>query len=736
MARTPKSRSETVSIGSGSLPRIITKKLTDWKKEPDLLDLKADLEGARGSHDSMVNKIKHWRDLRDVTGSAAPVKVTGRSSIQPKLIRRQAEWRYSALSEPFNSGPNLFTAKPRTAEDATAAKQNALLLNYQFDTKIDRVKLVDEYVRTTVDEGTVIVRTGWERVTRKVTKKEPIFNYMEVQSEEELQKLEQAMALKMHNPRGFKDLPEEIQASVEYLMETQKPTVAEIAGYEDVESEEVLVNKPTVEVLNAENVFIDPSCGSNLEKAGFVVYSFETSKAELKKDGRYKNLDAVNWSGASILGQPDHDSKTPGDFNFKDDLRKRIVAYEYWGYAPINDDDILVPIVATWIGDVLVRLEENPFPDGLPPFVVVPYLPIKNQLAGEPDAEILEDNQRVMGATYRGIIDLMGRSANAQQGTAKGFLDTVNRRRYEQGKDYEFNPSNGDPRLSVYQHQFPEIPASAMNLIQLQNYEAEALSGVKAFAGGLSGNAYGDVAAGIKGMLDAAAKREMNILRRLASGMKKIGVKICAMNAVFLSEEEVVRITNTTFVTVKREELKGNFDLVVDIATAEVDMAKSQDLGFMLQTMGPNMDAGLGNKVLAEISELKQMPDLAEEIRQYKPAPDPIAEQIKQLEVKKLEMEIQKLQSDIAKNQSEIAKNEAVAQKTSTEADLNNLQFLEQESGTHHARDLEKQSEQARSNQGLAVTKALLATRKPEETKPDIAAAVGFNRISDAMAAQ
>src|SRR5690606_39118291 len=129
---------------------------------------------------------------------------------------------------------------------------------------------------------------------------------------------------------------------------------------------------------------------------------------------------------------------------------------------------------------------------------------------------------------------------------------------------------------------------SAIVMLQMQNQEAEALTGVKAFSGGLSGDAYGEVATGIKSVLDAATKREMAILRRLASGLVQVGKKICAMNAIFLSETEVVRVTNEQFVEVRREDLAGNFDLKVDISTAEVDNNKAQDLAFMLQTMGNN----------------------------------------------------------------------------------------------------------------------------------------------------
>lgn len=220
----------------------------------------------------------------------------------------------------------------------------------------------------------------------------------------------------------------------------------------------------------------------------------------------------------------------------------------------------------------------------------------------------------------RGMIDLLGRSANGQQGFAKGMLDPLNRRRYEAGEDYEFNP-NLSPINGLIEHKYPEIPQSAMGMIGIMNNEAEALTGVKAFSGGMSGDAYGDVAAGVRGILDAASKREMGILRRLAKGIADVGKKIASMNAVFLSEEETIRITNTEFVKVNREDLKGNFDFEVDINTAEVDDAKSKDLAFMLQTMGPNGDQDLSKMILAEIADLKRMPDFANRIRNFKPQP-------------------------------------------------------------------------------------------------------------------
>ena len=703
-------------------------KLTDWEKEPDVRDLKQDLENARPAHQSRMQDIQRWSDLMAVRGSAKPKQVKGRSSVQPKLIRRQAEWRYSALTEPFLGSNKLFKVEPVTFEDAEAARQNSLVLNWQFRTKLNRVNFVDNFVRATVDEGTSITRVGWKRQTIMVDQEVPVYDFFPLQTEEQLAAFQTALDQHAADPRGYEeDVPDEIKAAIELYIESGQATYAQQSGVTTVKVEKVLVNQPVVDLLDPQNVIIDPSCNGDLDKALFVIVSFETNKADLLKEPeRYKNLDAVNWEGNMPMTQPDHNTSTPDSYQLNDPLRKKVVAYEYWGFRDIHGDGELVPIVATWIGDICIRMEENPFPDGKLPFVVVPYLPVKRNLYGEPDAELLEDNQKILGAVTRGMIDLLGRSANGQQGMAKGMLDPLNRRRYDNGQDYEFNPSMS-PANGVIVHKFPDIPQSALLMLNLQNQEAEALTGVKSFAGGISGEAYGDVAAGIRGVLDAASKREMAILRRLAKGMTEIGNKIIAMNAVFLSEKEVIRVTNKEFITVKREDLIGNFDLETDISTAEVDNAKAQDLAFMLQTLGPNSDPGIVMMILAEIADLKRMPELANKLRNWRPQPSPEQQELQRLEIEKARKEVEKLQS-------EISLNNAKAQEALANKDQKNLDYVEQETGTKHARDMEKQRGQAQGNQALEITKALTKSLKEGEQRPNLEAAIGFNQLSDRLA--
>ena len=700
-------------------------KLTDWANEPTVADLKSDLEASKPAHDARLLKIREWKSLFNVTGKNAPKAQEGRSKIQPKLVRKQAEWRYAALTEPFLSSDKLYDVKPATFEDVKSALQNDTVLNWQWRTKLPRVRFIDTYVRAAVDEGSVITRLGWSRQTTKVKEIVPVWGFTEVTDPEAAQMIEQTALLKSNNPREYEEtVPDDMKESVSFYEENQVFVMAQQIGEEEIEVEKILSNKPVVKVENPENFYVDPTCEDDLDKANFAVVSFTTSNAELKKEPeRYRNLEFVNWDDAALLMVPDHESSTDNNFNFSDSLRKKIVAYEYWGFYDIHNTGELVPIVATWVGSTMIRMEENPFPDRKIPFVVESYMPIKRELFGEADAELLGDNQAVLGALMRGMIDLLGRSANSQQGIAKGMLDTVNRKRFDRGLDYEFNPNFNPAAGGLHEHVYPEFPTSGLTMMNLQHQEAESLTGVKSFSGGISGEAYGDVAAGIRGVLDAASKREMAILRRLANGIKSIGDKIIAMNSVFLSEEEVIRVTNDEFVTVNREDLAGNFDLIVDISTAEVDNKKAQDLAFMLQTMGNTVEFPIVRMMLVQIARLQRMPDLAKAIEQFEPQPDPLEQQLKEIAIQEAMKKVELLESQIELNK-------AKAERELQEANKRNLDTTEQETGTTHEREMAKQKGQSQGNQDLAITNALTKPRKEGESNPDIEAALGFNALS------
>lgn len=674
-------------------------KLTKWKNEPTVDELKQDLTDSETAYSMHNADVQHWLDL--MHPKPFDTKKEARSRIQPMLIRKQAEWRYASLSEPFLSNPNIFRVKPLTFEDTFAASQNELVLNNQFNTKLNKVHFIDDLVRTVVNEGTAIVRVGWEYSESTMERLVPMYQPYPYNEQMDANGAIKDSIMKMielySDPISRRSIPEEWVEPTKYNAEQQQqinqmidqlqqmaqqtgqqPDMSQVPEFAPVYPIRVgsmyaevpnIKNQPTVEVCKYSDVMIDPTCDSDISKAEFIIFKFETCLADLKKDPRYKNVDKIDLDNLDPQDIMEDYNEYTRSFNFKDDARKKFVAYEYWGNWDISKDKTKKPIVATWVGDIMIRCEENPFPDGEVPFVLFRYLPKAGSIYGEPDASLLEDNQRIIGALTRGAVDLLAKSANSQTGIAKGTLDAVNKRRFDLGQDYEFN-LNMDPRATIFQHAYPEVPNSVINMLQMQTMEAENITGIKAYGTGSGDPAQNASATQIRGAMDSASKREMGILRRLQEGMVKIARKIIAMNGEFLSEEEILRVTNEEFVTIRRDDLPGNFDLVIDISTNEQEDVKAQELAFMLQTLGQDMDNPMRNLILSEIAKLRKMPELAKRIQNYRPQPDPIMEQIKQAQLENWQLLNEKLKAEIQKLMAESQKIGAEAQTEMADAQL------------------------------------------------------------------
>lgn len=658
------------------------REMVDWKNIPTLKDLKDNLTEATPSHNNHVSTVNEY--ISTLRGELRAKIMEGRSKVQPKLVRKQGEWRYSALEEPFLSTNDMFKVSPVTYADVESARQNELILNKQFRVDIPKVKLINRLVRTAVNTGTVIIKLGWETEKDTVIEEVPVFTKSLEETYEVLTQMVQA---------GQISEEESIQ-----ILESGQPIQI---GVESVEIEKEVINRPVVQIRDSRNVIIDPSCEGDIDNAQFIIDKFTTDLSSLKKDGRYYNLDKIeekNYATVDDTYYHDNDYKSDPSFRFTDKPRKKLVAYEYWGYWDIDDSGIVKPIVATWVGDTIIRLEENPFPDKKLPFVVIQYLPPDNEtIYGDSDASLLKDNQDIIGAVSRATIDLIGRSANAQRGVRKDLLDPINRDKFNKGLDYEFNPVS-NPKDAVVTSKLPEIPRSALEVIQLQNNEAEALTGVKAFTGGISGDALGSSVGGVRSALDATAKRELGILRRLSEGIKQVGRKIISMNAVWLADEEIIRITDSEFVNIKRSALAGNFDLSLEVSTAEMDNQKAGELSFMLQTTGNTLPFDITKIILCKIADLRKLPDLSKMIQDYTPQPDPFVQEKNRLEIELLKAQISnenaKAQENIvdvqlkaAKTQAELAK----ARLSGSKADEVDLNYLEQSSGLKQERALESQ---------------------------------------------
>lgn len=594
-------------------------------KNEILKNLKADMKEAERLQREWFIKREEWSS--QTKGAPYGNEVDGKSKIVSKDIKKQLEWMLPSITDPFLSTSDVIKCNPVTYEDGKSARQNELLLNTQFCRKFNRYNFIMKATKVLVTEGSVVIQTGWD------------YEEEEVEAEVEVVNIDE-------NGREFVD--------TEISMQTN-----------------VIRNQPTAVVCRNEDIFIDPTCMDDMEKCQFVIHRYESSLNALKQDGRYENLDKVEAAQYNLTNDPQYLREDQTYFEFKDKPRKKFVVHEYWGNYDIDGDGIAEPIVCAWVGNTIIRLESNPYPDNKPPFVIVPFSAVPFQMFGEALAETIGDNQKVKTAITRGMIDNMAKSNNAVVATRKGALDPVNRKKFLKGENFEFNGTPGD----FWQGSYNQLPSSAFDMLNLQNNEIESQTGVKSFSGGISGNALGSTATGARGALDATATRRLNLVRNMSENMiKPIMRKWMAYNAEFLEEEEVIRITNDEYVPIRRDDLAGKIDIDISISTSEDNAAKSQELSFLLQTVGPSEDPSIRREIMAQIMDLMKMPEQAKKIRDYQPQPDPVQQKMQELQIAKLEAEIGKIKADAANKLASSVENEADRDEKLAQAELKRAQ--------------------------------------------------------------
>ena len=139
----------------------------------------------------------------------------------------------------------------------------------------------------------------------------------------------------------------------------------------------------------------------------------------------------------------------------------------------------------------------------------------------------------------------------------------------------------------------------------------------------------------------------------------------------------------------------------------------------LAQTNASVMDPEINKMIWAKILKLKKQPDLAQQILEFQPEPDPVAEQLKQMQLQnaillneKIKKEIEEIDSRVHERVSRVLENEqdvgtkmanerlliSQAEKTQAEADELNRKFVDEATGASRDRQLEDKVLDAKSN--------------------------------------
>ena len=631
------------------------------KTKNDLLQhVKADYKGAEVSKNENDGKIKAWEAIRD--SQLYGTEVDGKSKYVSDLTKNLLDWQIPSLVDPFVSTPDVINCKPFTFADPLIAAQEEAVLTHQVIQTADHFSFMTDLMTYIAEKGTAFVKTGW------------VF-------QEEEQEVEQPIIA--IDPMSGQEV---------------------MVGIELVKQMVTTVNKPTRIVIDPIDIRMDPTCGGKISNASFVIHDWETDLSTLRKDGRYKNLDKIKED----IGRDEtytHKDSTDDTFRFEDSARKKIIVHEYWGKYDLNGDGIAEPVVCAWIGDIVIREEENPLPGQEIPFEKGVYRKLPGFIWGEPLAAKTGKRQHIDSVLHRGIFDDMKLANNGQTGTKKGFTDEANLRKMKQGQDFEYNTTMSD----VYQDQYRGLNQSVFNVMAKNEAGAESAVGVSMMNHGTGGNALGSSAAAVNATTTSSAKREMHIVRGVAEDcIIPMLKKFSRYNREFLSPEEVSAITDKEYIEPKND---NEYDIKMTLESAESRAAKAQSTGFVLQTMGPNMPPQAMTVLLArymkligelDVSHMIENPEVSPEQQEAQAKQQAHADKMMELELALMEAKVYneqaKGQENAADIQLKIAKTDterAKARITNSDSDLKDIDYLEREAGIPHERELEKEERRA-----------------------------------------
>jgi hypothetical protein len=610
-----------------------------------------DLMDAKRHKTEIDSKIQSWIDIYE--GKPYGNEVDGRSKMVWKLVKKHGEALAANITKPFITGNKIVQIEPRTRYDTIKASLDEKLLNYFFEKEFNKVKFLKTLRNVLIKEGTAFVKVSW------------------IREDEEID------------------------------MENEYAQLSKLGGSKKVKIPKV--NRPYAEVCYNEDIFTDPDATS-LEDSRFFIHRYRTTPDELERNPEYDKEAVARFrrrvkeakeadTGEELHGQT---SSTMSDeegyiYEYYDMFEKKV-------YSFLNSGNIV---------EVIQKKSFEIFP-----YVVIPLFDNEFSIWGRALADVIEDEQKFITSIIRGVIDNMSMSNNGTKFVKKGSLDAINYKRLMEGHPVVEINSNTPINQVVHDGSFNELPSSVYNMLQIIEQQSEGLTGVNRFMQGISSNELNSPVSNFRAMLSQAQIRLIDITVNLTNGLKEIFGLWLEMIYDNLSDEEIFKITGTSMAEEKTKMTKklmmqydvenlppetqqkavmlivkevedifnkkdSKYDININVGTDGLREAKIAQLNMFLQQASQLVQLGVVPQeaikgLIGKLAELLEFPDVAHNIKTYKPEPDPMQAQMMQVQLQKELAEAKKAEALAMNAMARTKQTEVKAQKelASTDADI------------------------------------------------------------------
>ena len=626
-------------------------------------DFKKDLEN---SDTEYFSKAKEWEEFFE--GKVYQKDLRGRSNIKWRLIKKQARTLIANISKPYVTIKKIASVTAVRPTDSYKSKIIEEIINYYWR-NFDRINFIKNLTNEMVIKGTAFIRVGWLKNTKKI-------NYtLPLETPE--------VAIDKLLSRGF--------------------IVEEEEGLLNVTKEKKIINEPLLEVVNFNSVYIDKDA-KRLEDAKYIIIKEEVTKKDLYEYGFDKQEIEKFFTATTNIER----------FNIGEKKKTEIHLYEYFKYERIDDEyKLVLRYILEKEGEykVLKKVIEPYAFEGYP-IIEIPLLSKAFEIRGDALAEDIKDEQSLMTAIVRGVVDNITSANYGQTFIKTGALSENAKRDYLAGSPLVEVATTGDVRQAIQIGTFNAIPPSIFNLLEIVERQSEGITGISRIMQGLAGNEVNAPATNFKAVTTQSEVRLLDFAENINSALTKALNKIAQMigvevNANDIKEligidinlskekekerllqqynfEELDEDTQKDIFAIVVDEVEDMFDLTdakhdikITINTDGQKLNKIQNINMLMQNASNLIGVGaitpnVVKLLVASLAKNLDEPEVSEMILKDEPEVSPFAEQQVQLELmlKQAEAQKQTALAENAKARAELVKAKAIKEAKSVELDI------------------------------------------------------------------
>lgn len=459
-------------------------------------------------------------------------------------------------------------------------------------------------------------------------------------------------------------------------------------AYEKVKTATKKVNYagPALECVHPSEFYYSPDCkvGDWGSIEGRLVYHEVTrtmndirkrEQAGIYRKGSYKKVlespDPATKPGEKIddltlkIGA-DEVTTQDTDAPSSNELSREIKIRECFARLDIDGDGLLEPVIIDLCGEIILRLEENPY--NRPPFRIGSISPEPHKITGIAMPKTLDNDQRIMTNLIRLFQD------SAAQSCYRNPV-TNDQNMFKMLQDRKpFAVILGPPE-KLGEVKLAPMDPNALRVYEMLKGEIEEKTGNTRYNQGTDAASLNKTATGISAIFNASEKR-MRLIAALMGNGPFMGV---IRDFIFINQkwpsEDPIRLLGTNII-VNPEDLDGEYDIEVDIGTSPSEkQATANQIDLFIQfgtqaglQMGIVDEIGMRNAMKAKyrVLGINASPWMVDEKtfkarqaqkQQQPPPPDPnqikmqmeqeTAKQQAQVEQQKLQMEQQAQQAEL-----------------------------------------------------------------------------------------